>query len=256
MNPSELKGALEAIVYAADEPATLDQLAKAVETDKEQVRAALEEMIAACAAEERGMEIRRVARGYRFSTKPQHHEAVRKFIKSLRPPLRLSLPALETLAVVAYKQPVTLPEMQEIRGVDCAGVIGTLLDKRLVTTAGRKAVIGRPILYRTTKEFLIRFGLNDVDELPSLKEFEQLAREALGEELGGESAVPPEGGAAPQQIAETAAGDGAAETAEVSAMSPEAAPVELPAEAESPEPSLDAGPADSIAASDPESPSE
>jgi segregation and condensation protein B len=191
MNPQELKGALEAIIYAADEPATLDHLAAATGAGSDEVRAALEEMIAACQSEERGIEIRRVARGYKYSTKPQHHEVVRKFIKSLRPPVRLSMPALETLAVIAYKQPITLPEIQEIRGVNCAGVIQTLLEKRLVTTAGRKAVIGRPILYRITKEFLVRFGLNDVDELPSLKEFEQLAREALGPEGGIE--IVPEG---------------------------------------------------------------
>jgi segregation and condensation protein B len=113
-------------------------------------------------------------------TKPQHHDVVRRFIKSLRPPLRLSMPALETLAVIAYKQPVTSPEISEIRGVNTSGVISTLLDKKLITTAGRKEVIGRPILYKTSKEFLMRFGLSDLDELPSLKEFEALAREALG----------------------------------------------------------------------------
>ncbi|HEV2386019.1 MAG TPA: SMC-Scp complex subunit ScpB [Candidatus Acidoferrales bacterium] len=186
MNPRELKGALEAVIYAADEPATLEHLAGATGASRDEVRAALEEMIAACQSDERGIEIRRVARGYKYSTKPQHHEVVRKFIKSLRPPVRLSMPALETVAVIAYKQPITLPEIQEIRGVNCAGVIQTLLEKRLVTTAGRKAVIGRPILYRTSKDFLVRFGLNDVDELPSLKEFEQLAREALGPEEGVE----------------------------------------------------------------------
>jgi segregation and condensation protein B len=184
MNSAELKGALEAIIYAADEPATIEQLVNATGEERDVVRAALDEMIAACANDERGIEIRRVARGYRLSTKPQHHEVVRKFIKGLRPPVRLSMPALETLAVIAYKQPITLPEIQEIRGVNCSGVIQTLLEKHLVTTAGRKAVIGRPILYRITKEFLVRFGLNDVDELPSLKEFEQLAREALGPDAG------------------------------------------------------------------------
>lgn len=199
MNSAELKGALEAIIYAADEPATLDHLAAGVGVARDEVLAALEEMIAACQSEERGIEIRRVARGYKYSTKAQHHEVVRKFIKSLRPPVRLSMPALETLAVIAYKQPITLPEIQEIRGVNCSGVIQTLLEKRLVTTAGRKAVIGRPILYRITKEFLVRFGLNDVDELPSLKEFEQLAREALGPEAGIELA-PEEPEAAPSQL--------------------------------------------------------
>src|SRR5260370_41466061 len=151
LNPMEFKGALEAIIYAADEPATLDQIANAVGEEKSIVRAALDEMIAGYVGEDRGMEIRAVAGGYRFYTKPQHHDVVRRFIKSLRPPLRLTMPAVETLAVIAYKQPVTGPEVQEIRGVNCAGVLKTLLEKRLITTAGRKAVLGRPILYLTAK---------------------------------------------------------------------------------------------------------
>lgn len=180
----ELKASLEATIYAADEPATVEQLAGALGEEKMVVRSALDELVASYAAEERGVEIRAVAGGYKMYTKPQHHEAVRRFIKSLRPPLRLTMPALETLAVIAYKQPATLPEIQEIRGVNCSGVVKTLLEKRLITTAGRKDVIGRPILYRTSKEFLMRFGLSDVDELPSLKEFEQLARAALGTDEG------------------------------------------------------------------------
>lgn len=180
MTDLELKAALEAIIYAADEPATLDQLATALGEDKLPVKAALEQLIACCASEDRGIEVRSVAGGYKMYTKPQHHDVVRRFIKSLRPPLRLSMPALETLAVIAYKQPVTAPEISEIRGVNTSGVISTLLDKKLITTAGRKEVIGRPILYKTSKEFLMRFGLSDLDELPSLKEFEALAREALG----------------------------------------------------------------------------
>jgi segregation and condensation protein B len=159
MNPMELKGALEAIIYAADEPATLDQIAKAVGEEKDVVRAALDEMIATYAAEDRGVEIRAVAGGYKFYTKPQHHEVVRRFIKSLRPPLRLTMPALETLAVIAYRQPVTGPEIQEIRGVNVSGVIKTLLEKRLIVTAGRKAVMGRPIMYRSSKEFLMPFPI-------------------------------------------------------------------------------------------------
>lgn len=135
----------------------------------------LEEVIAACAGEDRGVEIRKVAGGYRMSTKPEHHDVVRAFAKSLKPPIRLSLQALETLAVIAYKQPVTVPEISEIRGVDSSGVIGTLFDRKLITTAGRKAVIGRPMLYKTTKDFLMRFGLSDLSELPSIEEFEKLA---------------------------------------------------------------------------------
>ena len=180
----ERKSALEAIIYAADEPATIEQLAQALGEEKIVVQAALDELVASYATEERGIEIRAVAGGYKMYTKPQHHDVVRRFIKSLRPPLRLSMPALETLAVIAYKQPVTGPEISEIRGVNSSGVLATLLDKRLITTAGRKEVMGRPILYKSSKEFLMRFGLSDLQELPSLKEFEALAREALGSDMG------------------------------------------------------------------------
>jgi segregation and condensation protein B len=184
MTNEERKAALEAIIYAADEPATLEQLAAALGDEKLAVQSSLDELVASYASEERGIEVRAVAGGYKMYTKPQHHEVVRRFIKSLRPPLRLSMPALETLAVIAYKQPVTAPEISEIRGVNTSGVISTLLEKKLITTAGRKEVIGRPILYKSSKEFLMRFGLSDLDELPSLKEFEALAREALGSDEG------------------------------------------------------------------------
>jgi len=184
MTNEERKAALEAIIYAADEPATIEQLAKALGEEKLVVQAALDELVGSYGSEERGIEIRAVAGGYKMYTKPQQHDVVRRFIKSLRPPLRLTMPALETLAVIAYKQPVTSPEISEIRGVNTSGVISTLLDKRLITTAGRKEVIGRPILYKTSKEFLMRFGLSDLEELPSLKEFEALAREALGSDEG------------------------------------------------------------------------
>jgi segregation and condensation protein B len=178
----EFAAAIEAIVYAAEEPVSVAQLATAVHAEKDAVRRALHELVAAYDTDERGIGIREVAGGYKFYTKPQHHEAVRRFIKSLQPPLRLSMPALETLAVIAYKQPVTVPEIQEIRGVQAAGVIKTLLERGMVTTAGRKEALGRPILYRTTKDFLMRFGLAGVEDLPSLKEFEALARAALGED--------------------------------------------------------------------------
>jgi segregation and condensation protein B len=142
------------------------------------LRELLAELIADYAANDRGMEIRQIAGGYRMATKPEHHDVIRAFAKSLKPPIRLSLAALETLAVIAYKQPVTAPEIAEIRGVESAGVLGTLLDRRLITTAGRKQVIGRPIQYKTSKDFLLRFGLNDVNELPSMEEFSQLAFES------------------------------------------------------------------------------
>jgi segregation and condensation protein B len=149
---------------------------------KSAIRAALEELVAEYDSPQHGIEVRQVAGGYRMATKPEKHDAVRAFAKSLKPPIRLSLPALETLAVVAYKQPITAPEIGEIRGVDTSGVLGTLLDRKLITTAGRKQVVGRPILYKTTKEFLMRFGLKDVGELPSMEEFEKLAAESLGVE--------------------------------------------------------------------------
>jgi segregation and condensation protein B len=132
----------------------------------------------------RGVEIREIAGGFRMATKPECHDAVRSFVKSLKPALKLSLPALETLAVIAYKQPVTAPEVNEIRGVDSSGVFGSLLARKLIATAGRKPVIGRPILYKTTREFLLRFGLKDVSELPSMEEFEKMADAGI---LGGHS---------------------------------------------------------------------
>ena len=231
-----LKSKLEAIIYAAEEPVTIDQIVdvlkdvapeelapvpqpEAVTTDaaegeaaatespatgandgenaaaaqteapadpkaaakseraanRARVRAAIEELVADYENGDRGIEIRAIAGGYRMATKPEHHDAVRSFARSLKSPVRLSLQALETLAVIAYKQPVTVPEISEIRNVDSQGVIGTLLDRKLITTAGRKQVVGRPILYKTTKDFLLRFGLKDISELPSMEEFEKLA---------------------------------------------------------------------------------
>jgi segregation and condensation protein B len=150
--------------------------------------------------ERAGVSIREVAGGYKMATKPEHHEAVRNFVKSLKPPLKLSLPALETLAVIAYKQPVTGPEIMEIRGVQGGGVLKTLLDRKLIAVAGRKNVIGKPMLYKTTKEFLIQFGLKDLSELPSLKEFEEIRRMAFSD---SETPEQPEPAPAEEAIAET-----------------------------------------------------
>ena len=204
-----VKAKVEAVIYATEEPVTLNQLAsllnddvlaelraaetalessaledtqeQAAELEKRELKRVkdhlahiLEELTVEYAGASHGVEIRQIADGYRMGTKPEHHDAVVGFANSLTPPIRLSLPALEALAVIAYKQPVTVPEISEIRGVDTSGVIATLLDRKLITTAGRKQVIGRPILYKTTKEFLLRFGLNNVSELPSMEEFEKL----------------------------------------------------------------------------------
>ncbi len=184
MSYQNLSALLEAIVYLAKEPVSLDAIHKALpDVDRAEIQQKLNELIEEYRSSERGIEIREVADGYRFSTKPEHHEVLKQFIKSQIPPTRLSLAALETLAVIAYKQPVTVPEIQDIRGVHASGVIKTLLDKKFVTTAGRKDVLGRPILYKTTKEFLVHFGLKDLGELPSMEEFEELIKnQAAAEE--------------------------------------------------------------------------
>jgi segregation and condensation protein B len=149
---------------------------------REYLRELVAELIQDYAIGDRGIEVREVAGGFRMATKPEYHDAVRGFVRTLKPPLKLSLQALETLAVVAYKQPVTAPEISEIRGVDSGGVLGSLMARKLITTAGRKQVIGRPILYKTTKDFLLRFGLKDVGELPSIEEFEKMAGELAEQE--------------------------------------------------------------------------
>jgi len=173
--------------HAASEPVVDEKkLAReAKEKDRrlrDYFRTILDQLITDYSTSERGLEIREVAGGYRLATKPEYHDAVRGFVKSLKPPLKLSLQALETLAVVAYKQPVTAPEISEIRGVDSGGVLGSLMARKLITTAGRKQVIGRPILYKTTRDFLLRFGLKDINELPSIEEFEKMAGELAEQE--------------------------------------------------------------------------
>jgi segregation and condensation protein B len=226
LNDDVLKALIEGIIYIAPEPVTLDGIVKVLESeDRERVKTKLEELVADYEQNAHGIQIRQVANGYKFSTKAEHHEILRKYVKSLKAPVRLSKPALETLAVIAYRQPVTMPEIEEIRGVDSGGVIHTLLEKKLVVTSGRKSVVGRPILYRTSKDFLVHFGLKDVGELPSLKEFEELAKRALGSEWTAEEASG--SGAA------TAAASAVADAAAVEAA-PEAPPeAPLPAVEES-----------------------
>jgi segregation and condensation protein B len=177
-------GAVKAEGTEGDEKKIARQRDRQVRQVLQQV---MDELIAEYANSERGMEIREIAGGYRMATKPEYHDAVRGFVKSLKPPMKLSLQALETLAVIAYKQPVTAPEVSEIRGVDSGGVLGSLVSRKLITTAGRKPVIGRPILYKTTKEFLLRFGLKDVNDLPSMEEFEKMAGELAESEAEGEA---------------------------------------------------------------------
>jgi segregation and condensation protein B len=177
----QLQAILEALVYITDEPLTVQQIAAAIGQPIDKIKHALDRLVADYAKPERGLSIREIAGGYKMATKAEHHEAVRAFVKKLTPPLKLSLPALETLAVIAYKQPVTTPEIMDIRGVQGAGVLKTLLDRKLIAEAGRKDVVGRPLTYKTTKEFLVQFGLKDLKELPTLKEFEELGRMELVE---------------------------------------------------------------------------
>jgi segregation and condensation protein B len=231
LEDSQIKAILEAIVYVAEEPLTLAQIAVSLQQPAERIKELLDQLIAEFDQPGHGVSIREVAGGYKMATKPEHHDAVRNFVKSLKPPLKLSLPALETLAVIAYKQPATGPEIMEIRGVQGVGVLKTLLDRKLIAVAGRKNVIGKPILYKTTKEFLIQFGLKDLSELPSLKEFEEIRRMAFSDNEAPDSAVP-------EPLPETAAEPAAAEpSVEATANTPEAPPDSAPSEtAAEPEP--------------------
>ncbi len=209
---ARLKAVLEAIIYVTDEPLGAQQMAAAVSAPLDKVQKLLDELTADYSRPERGLTIREVAGGYKMATKPEHHDEIRAFVKNLKPSLKLSLAALETLAVIAYKQPVTAPEIMEVRGVQGAGVLKTLLDRKLIAVSGRKNVIGKPILYKTTKEFLLQFGLKDLNELPTLKEFEEIGRMAVAdselveEAPAAEAAVDPiEAEVAAQQEAEAKA---------------------------------------------------
>ena len=202
---ADLKAIVEGVVYVTDEPLSAEQIAAALQKPAATVSRILEELAAEYSKPEHGLMLREVAGGYKLSTKPEHHEAIRSFVKNLKPPMKLSLPALETLALIAYKQPVTVPEIAEIRNVQGAGVVKTLLDRKLIAVAGRKKVLGNPMLYKTTKEFLVQFGLKDLSELPSLKEFEELSRLSFGESSPDDAAVEPAGEQPPQEAQESVA---------------------------------------------------
>lgn len=202
---STLKAVIEAAIYITDEPLTAEQIAAAVEQPLDRVKEILAQLVTEYAAPDRGLSVRELAGGFKMATKPEHHESIRRFVKNLQPPLKLSLAALETLAVIAYKQPITAPEILDIRGVQGAGVLKTLLDRKLIAAAGRKNVLGKPIMYKTTRDFLVQFGLNSLAELPTLKEFEELGRLALSD--AEEISSPPEANArqsdhvTPEQLA-------------------------------------------------------
>lgn len=171
--PADLVALVEALIFVADEPITTKILADVLEEERESVEAAIEELTREYEARESGLQIREIAGGWQLATRTELHEEVRRFLKT-RPSAKLSLASLETLAVIAYKQPVTVPEILEIRGVQSASAIKTLLDKRLIVAKGRKEAVGRPMQYGTSKEFLVQFGLKDLSELPSIEDFEDL----------------------------------------------------------------------------------
>lgn len=170
---AELMAIVEALIFVADEPLTVKLLADILNEDKDAVLAAVEGLAQEYEGRESGLQIREIAGGWQISTRTEYHEEVRKFLKT-RPSAKLSLASLETLAVIAYKQPVTVPEILEIRGVQSASAIKTLLEKRLIVTKGHKETIGRPMMYGTSKDFLIQFGLKDLSELPAIEDFEDL----------------------------------------------------------------------------------
>jgi segregation and condensation protein B len=175
---AERSAVIEALIFVSDEPITVKIIAEVLKEDRDSIEKAVIELAAEFNGRNGGLQLREVAGGWQFATRPEYHEHVRAFLKS-RPSAKLSLASLETLAVIAYRQPVTVPEILEIRGVQSPSSIKTLLDKRLIVAKGRKETVGRPMMYGTSKEFLIQFGLKDLSELPSIEDFQDLA--------GGES---------------------------------------------------------------------
>lgn len=172
---SELVAVCEALIFVSDEPLPIRSLIKVLQEDFETIEAALEHLQNEYTERESGLQIREIGGGWQISTRTEFHEEVREFLKT-RPTAKLSLASLETLAVIAYKQPVTVPEIMEIRGVQSASSIKTLLDKRLITAKGRKETVGKPMQYGTSKDFMIQFGLKNLSELPSIEDFEDLVQ--------------------------------------------------------------------------------
>ncbi|PYS25976.1 MAG: SMC-Scp complex subunit ScpB [Acidobacteria bacterium] len=171
---AELKSIAEALIFVADEPISPKIIADVVKTDREAVERSIAELVEEYDGRNGALQLREIAGGWQIATRPEHHEQIRAYLRS-RPSAKLSLASLETLAVIAYKQPVTIPEILEIRGVQSPSAIKTLLDKRLIISKGRKETVGRPMMYGTSKEFLIQFGLKDLSELPSMEDFQDLA---------------------------------------------------------------------------------
>jgi segregation and condensation protein B len=177
-NAAERMAIIEALIFVSEEPLSAKVISEVLREDRAAVEAALGELAKEFNGRNGGLQLREVAGGWQFATRPEYHEHVRAYLKS-RPSAKLSIASLETLAVIAYKQPVTVPEILEIRGVQSPSSVKTLLDKKLIVAKGRKDTVGRPMMYGTSKEFLMQFGLKDLGELPSMEDFQDLA--------GGES---------------------------------------------------------------------
>lgn len=179
----QLKPMIAAILFATPQPMSSIEIARGLGREPELIERLISELSASYEQPQYGFQIHSKAGGYYFGTKPEFDEALRQFFQSQKQPLKLSAAAVETLCIIAYKQPVTAPEIAQIRGTQGVGSLKPLLDRKLITTAGRKDVVGKPVLYKTTPEFLIQFGLKDLKELPTLKEFEELRRLAMDDDL-------------------------------------------------------------------------
>ena len=171
---AERAGIIEALIFVSEEPISARTIAELLREERSVIEGALAELSQEFNGRNGGLQLREVAGGWQFATRPEYHEHVRAFLRS-RPSAKLSIASLETLAVIAYKQPVTVPEILEIRGVQSPSSIKTLLDKKLIVAKGRKDTVGRPMMYGTSKEFLMQFGLKDLTELPSMEDFQDLA---------------------------------------------------------------------------------
>ena len=182
MEPAELRAALEAILFLSSDPVLVDDLAESLEETKDAVSAQLEEIKRLLDEHLGGFALEQAAGGWRLTTRADHDAVLKKYFAK-KGENRLSIAALETLAIVAYRQPITAPEVSDIRGVNVTGVIRTLLERRMIRVAGRKNVVGSPFLYRTTKDFLVHFGLNDIRDLPRLEEFGDLIGESINDDL-------------------------------------------------------------------------
>jgi segregation and condensation protein B len=171
---AELSAICEALIFVSDEPISTKTIATLLNENEQLIETVVKNLMQSYEERRSGLQIREVAGGWQIVTRPEYHNYIKSYLKTLNRS-KLSLAALETLAVIAYKQPVTVAEIMQIRGVQSTSAIKTLLEKKLIVAKGRKETVGKPITYGTSKEFLIHFGLKDLSELPSIEDFEDLS---------------------------------------------------------------------------------